>query len=103
MSIYGYNNCWYPGGPVSEIPLCNKVHCAVRRMNIFSSVVFLCGILIVLPSSAQNLNQSPRPSPLSQATTAASDDEVLRKELLRIQREMNRIVQEMEAVDSGMT
>ena len=102
MAIYGYNNV------CSREELCLRIFGArkrtLREMKVFRFVIFFYGILIaVLPASAQSPNQSTQPPALSQVSTAASDGEVLQKELLRIQREMSQIAQEMEAIDSRMT
>jgi hypothetical protein len=82
----------------------SEMYSAGRGMKVLPSIIFFYGILIaVVPSSGQDLDQSLKPPPSSRVGTAESDGEVLRRDLLRIQREMSQIAQDMEAIDSQMT
>jgi hypothetical protein len=70
-------------------------------MKVQWSMIFLFYILIAaLPSLGEDqpLQQSRAP----QASTAASNEEILTKELIRMQMELSRIAQDMDSVDAKM-
>jgi hypothetical protein len=71
------------------------------KMTVRPSILFLCTILITaLPSLGQD--QSTPQSHLAAPLTALSNNDDLKKELLRIQMEVSQIAQDMDAIDAQM-
>jgi hypothetical protein len=70
-------------------------------MTVRPSIFFICSLLITaLPSLGQD--QSIPPSHLAESLTALSNNDDLKKELLRIQMEVSQIAQIMDAIDAQM-
>ena len=70
-------------------------------MTVRPSIFFMFSMLIAVFLSLGQV-QPPQQSHLSQPPTALSDNDGLKKELLRIQMELNQIVQDMDAIDTRM-
>src|SRR2546427_6371319 len=71
------------------------------KVKVRRSIIVLCSVLIAaVPSPGQVQNQPPQQSPLAQPRTAPSNDENLKKELLRMQMEISQIAQDLDAIDT---
>jgi hypothetical protein len=76
-----------------------KMKCV--KMKVRRSIILLGSVLIAaLASPGQGQNQPPQQSPLPKPLTAASNNENLKKELFRVQMELNQIAQDLDAIDT---